>query len=143
MTKKTNNEIFTFIAEANKYLATGENEKTKLGYAIKKMIGEIKIQKRGRLSSAVEGYYEDFEDIENKFASTDEKKNIIKPLIYTDENRKKKRDELKKLLYEKKVDINPHIIDDVDLKDLTEPQIEFFQGFVIPEQPKNDETENK
>jgi hypothetical protein len=92
--KKTYQEIFNFVDEAYNYVS-GDGGKTKLGYAISKLIGNPKLKKPGKLSDVISEYYESLEDIHNECASTDDKKNILKDesgnKMYTAESLKNKR----------------------------------------------------
>jgi hypothetical protein len=132
--KKTYQEIFDFIEPAYNHVHKEENKNTKMAYSIKKMIGDAKFKKPGRLTDAISKYYEKLEDIANELASTDEKKNIIIDpngnKVYTAEKLKQKRDQEKQLLKEE-VEFEPYF--STEIPELTEVEQHFFSGFVIPE----------
>lgn len=135
---KSYQDIRQFINVAEQFAGSGpqsEQPDTKLAYALRKMSKKMsKVFERG--------FSEPLQDAQVELASEDDKKNLLKDersqLVYTKDNlialNKKQRE-----LFYAEVEIEPHIVANVDLTKLTPLQRDAFDGFVLHDQEPDGE----
>jgi len=121
-----------FEPAAMVWLASGDNAKTKLGYAINKL--------RPRIKKERERYANKLEDVNIDECSVDEKQNIIRNdegppddqgYVFTKEG-KKKRNKRRTELWESETEIEAYFATSVP-EDLSAADREAFMGIVIEE----------
>lgn len=131
--KKTYEQAFDFLREASVFAKS--NPDSLLTVKIQDLIGNQTLRKTGSMKQIVEDYAFELEKNRLNFASTDDKKNLLKDekgeLVYTAQNKLNLLLENRKLLL-KEVEITPSILEDYSGIELTETQKVVFSDFVIP-----------
>lgn len=129
--KKTYQDLFAFSNDAIAYLNSNDGD-TKLVYAIKKLVGDRKLGKKGLLAKVFNDFEERFEELKLEFAATDADGFIIRnekgEYRFRKDDEKKLNRAFKVLRTETLIDMPNYIITDYDQ---TKEYPDSFKGFVI------------
>jgi hypothetical protein len=132
---KTYQEIIDFqiIAAIRQEKEKKSGKQTKLGYAIKKLCGDVSTRLKGKLADVAKSYEEKKADILIDLASVDENKDLRigtdGNYKYTQENRKKLEAQIK-ALNKQTAEFEPYFCSEIP-DDLTEAEAESYLDFVI------------
>lgn len=142
---KTIKELNEFTLAAAKYLAKNPAE-TKFSYAVKKVVKRIE----KATEDAKDDYNEELYDLNVKYASVDEKGNLLYEVEITTESNGSKKEtptqslkftadkfiqknkeqrELAKKLLAKEIEVEPYIA--TEIPELTEEETETFKNYVL------------
>jgi hypothetical protein len=128
---RTYEQILTFANAARGYLERSKGQKTKLAYAIERVMKGYETQ----TTNLETAYRDKLEDIEIEHCSVDDRGNIISPYVFTKEAQRarlKARKEASAELLKSEVDVTPYMATQIP-DDLTEAEREAFAGFVVEE----------